>query len=148
MKDFGLLATRRASAPSAPPVAPKPVPPVEVVSAPPVQVTSQVTVSAATIESKAYLCKQPEHWTWEDLRDYVMGELISRFGPQVREPLKERGVFSSFLKRYGNLNAVTIAMAAFDVYEGMWHSAPIGRDRFCRNSDAYFGDVILKSLEG
>lgn len=141
MRDLGLIVPGRPS--PAPQSAPAPV-----VQQPPVVVTSTVKTAPVTETAKGYLMKEPGAWTWEDLRDYVITSATERFGAQLRSPVKEKAVFSSFLNRYGAERAVLVAMAAFQVYEGMWASAPIGVNRFCKNSDPYFSDVILAQLEG
>lgn len=133
MRDFGLMVPGRTA---------------PIVQAPPVTVTATVTVAPVTETAKSYLMKEAALWTWEDLRDYVITSATERFGAQLRNPVKEKSVFSSFIKRYGTERAVLVAMAAFQVFEGIWASAPIGVNRFCKNSDPYFADVILAQLEG
>lgn len=86
-----------------------------------------------------------EQWTWQQLRDYVVSQIEAFHGPQPRNPLKEKGIFSAFLDRWGN-QAPAIARAAFEVHQGFWHSAPISVNRFCKSSDQYFAQVISERL--
>lgn len=103
------------------------------------------TVRATSVASAAYLLKADQDWTAEDLRDYVMGQIESIHGPQVRNLIKETATFRGFLKRYPD-NAVAIARFAFEVQRGMWQRAPISWQRFCRGSDPYFAQVIADRL--
>lgn len=93
--------------------------------------------------SKAHL--YASEWGWEELRDYVVSEIISRFGAFPRNPLKESGIFKGFMTRWGT-QAEPIARAAFDVHGGYWRSAPITVTRFAANCDPYFAAVIAASL--
>jgi hypothetical protein len=116
------------------------------------------TVTARRIdESVGYLTKKDDaDWEWDDLRDYVIHEIESRHGAQVRDSRKESGIFKSFLGRYGVADTdgkidatipVKIAKTAFGpVYNGMWRSAPIAVTRFTKGSDPYFADIILSRL--
>lgn len=106
-------------------------------------VTERVTVTA--VAGAAYLLKQDSEWSWEDLRDYVTGQIEQYHGPQVRNAMKEASVFKSFLSRHGS-QAVAIARFAFEVERGMWQRAPISVNRFCKASDVYFADVIKGRL--
>lgn len=120
----------------------------EILQESPVAVTQEVTVSKAPIADSAYLLKQREHWTWSDLRDYVVTEATRRFGPQIRNPQKEAGIFKGFISRHGIADAVSVAQAAFEIYEGTWRSAPITVSRFTKGNDPYFAEVILARLKG
>lgn len=106
-------------------------------------VTERVSVTA--ISGAAYLLKADGEWSWEDLRDYVMGQIEQYHGPQVRNPVKEASIFRSFLSRHG-ADAPRIARYAFEVQRGMWQRAPIAANRFCKGSDEYFADVIKARL--
>lgn len=106
-------------------------------------VTERVTVTA--VAGASYLLKADAQWTWEDLRDYVMGQIEQYHGPQVRNTVKEASIFKSFLTRHGD-QAVAIARFAFEVQRGMWQRAPISANRFCKGSDEYFSDVIKARL--
>lgn len=108
-------------------------------------VVETVTVTRVPDASSGYLTKPDSQWGWEDLRDYVIHEIEARHGVQPRDFRKESGIFKSYLARYGD-NAVPIARLAFEVFNGMWSSAPITVTRFCKGSDPYFSDVILKRL--
>lgn len=106
-------------------------------------VTERVTVTA--VAGAAYLMKPDAQWTWEDLRDYVTGQIEQFHGPQVRNPVKEASVFKAFLGRHGE-QAVGIARFAFEVQRGMWQRAPISVNRFCKGSDPFFADPIKDRL--
>lgn len=115
---------------------------IEVVDRAP-QVESIVTVTPVRQQTSAsHLIATGEQWTWQQLRDYVITQIQHFHGPQPSNPIKEKAIFSGFLNRWGN-DAVTVARAAFEVHEGMWHSAPISVNRFCKASDAYFAAPIL-----
>jgi len=120
----------------------------EVLGQAPAEVTQQVTTARTGTAEAAYLLKPATQWTWQDLRDYVVTEAEKRFGPQARDPKKEAGIFKGFIQRHGTEDAVMVAMAAYEVYEGVWRSAPVTVNRFCRNSDPFFADVILARLKG
>jgi hypothetical protein len=90
---------------------------------------------------KSYLAKDSSDWTWSDLRDYVISEIEKRQGPQDRNVIKEAGIFKSFVARWGD-NAPRIATTAFDIYDGNWQGRPVTVNRFCKNSDPYFSEVI------
>lgn len=89
--------------------------------------------------------KAPQTWTWEDLRNYVVREIEQRFGAFPRDPLKEKSIFSSFIKRHGD-KAGPIAKFAFELCDGMWKGAPINVQRFCKNSDPYFAIEIASKI--
>lgn len=104
-------------------------------------------VTVTPISSSRHLLTQEESWTWEELRDYVITEIVRRHGPQVRNGKKERAIFSSFLNRWPEGKAVLIAKAAFEIYDGMWANAPLSVNRFCKASDPFFSEVIIDRLE-
>lgn len=120
----------------------------EVLSQAPAVVTQEVTTSRTGTTESSFLLKPAGQWTWQDLRDYVITQAEKRFGPQVRDPKKEAGIFKGFIARHGIEDAVTVAMAAFEVFEGTWRSAPIGVTRFTRGNDPFFADIILARLKG
>lgn len=88
-----------------------------------------------------YLSKDPSTWTWSDLRDYVVFEIEQRHGVQDRNVIKESGIFKSFFGRWGS-DAHRIATTVFDIYDGNWQGKPVTVNRFCKNSDPYFSEVI------
>lgn len=114
----------------------------------PAAVTQEVTVSRADSAETSYLLKPVAQWVWEDLRNYIVTEGEKRFGPQQRNPAKEAGILKAFIGRHGIADAVMVAQAAFEIYEGMWRSAPITVTRFTRNNDAYFAEPILARMKG
>lgn len=120
----------------------------EVLAEAPAQVTQEVTTSRTGTTESSYLLKTASQWTWSDLRDYVVTEAEKRFGPQARDPKKESGIFKGFITRHGTEDAVLVAMAAFEVYEGTWRKAPITVTRFTKGNDPFFADVILARLKG
>lgn len=111
----------------------------------PVAPVVQETVRVTPVAGAAYLMKPDSQWTWEDLRDYVMGQIVAYHGPQLRNPVKEAGIFKGFMARYGD-KAVGIARFAFEQQRGMWQRAPISVTRFCKGSDPYFADQIARRL--
>ena len=106
-------------------------------------VTERVHVTA--VSGAAYLLKEDSQWSWEDLRDYVMGQIEEFHGPQLRNTMKESSVFKGFMARHG-VKAVGIARFAFEQQRGMWQRAPISVNRFCKGSDPYFADPISARL--
>lgn len=106
------------------------------------KVTTTTRVSTSSAPQK-YMLKDERDWTWSDLRDYIVTSGEKRFGTQLRDPAKEAGIIKAFIKRHGIENAVLVAMAAFEVYSGMWMNAPVTVTRFTTNNDPYFADVIL-----
>ena len=75
----------------------------------------------------------------------VVAEIERRGGDVVRNPKTEASIFKSFMTRWPE-NSVAIARAAFEVHDGMWRSAPISLNRFCKASDPYFAAIIAKNL--
>jgi hypothetical protein len=102
-------------------------------------------VHVTPVSGASYLLKDDSQWTWEDLRDYVMGQMEQYHGPQIRNALKEASIFKGFMSRHGE-KAVAIARFAFENQRGMWQRAPISVNRFCKASDAYFSDLIAERL--
>jgi hypothetical protein len=123
-----------------------PAPAPTVTSAPP---AVRSTITATKVQSSTHLLVEPSAWSWEQLRDYVVSRLESiPDHPGVRrDPVREKAIFSGFLKRYG-ARAVEIARFALETQQtpGWWHSAPIQPTRFCRGSDPYFAEAILAQL--
>lgn len=105
----------------------------------------QETVRLTPVAGAAYLMKPDGSWSWEDLRDYAVGQIVMYHGPQVRNSVKEAAIFKGFLARYG-AKAVPIARFAFEQQRGMWQRAPISVTRFAKGSDPYFADIIAKRL--
>lgn len=102
-------------------------------------------VHVTPVAGAAYLMKADTAWSWEDLRDYVMGQIEQFHGPQIRNAMKEASIFKGFMNRHGS-KAVGIARFAFEQQRGMWQRAPIAVNRFCKGSDPYFADVIAERL--
>ena len=112
----------------------------------PVQQVEQTVSVLPRSEAVAYVAKSAEHWSWDDLRDYVVGAIEHRFGPFPRNAVKEAGIFKSFIARYPE-HAPAIARYAFETVGGYWMGAPIAITRFCKASDVYFAGPILARLQ-
>lgn len=107
-------------------------------------VTQSVTIRRP--ETRAtHVSAQSSAWTWENLRDYVVSRIEATSGPFPRDPLKEKGVFSGFVTRWGVL-AGPIAEFAFETMEGRWKGSPVSVNRFCKASDPYFAKEIAERL--
>lgn len=104
-----------------------------------------VTTSASSVQ-QAYLLKPAKSWDWSDLRDYIITESEKRFGAQRRNPPKEASIVKAFMQRHGNADAVLVAIAAFELYEGLWMKAPIRIERFSKGCDPTFADKILSRV--
>lgn len=103
-------------------------------------------VSLEQTPSRTDLLADVDEWTWEELRDYVVAEIINRFGPFPRDARKEYGIFNRFLNEYGK-DGIAVAKYAFGpVCDGWWAKAPISINRFCKGSDPYFVTPILERL--
>lgn len=89
--------------------------------------------------------KDPHAWSWEDLRNYVVREIETRFGEFPKDPIRLRAIFYSFHQRHGEL-AGPIAKAAFELHGGRWKGAPVSVTRFCKGSDQYFAIPIKERL--
>lgn len=110
-----------------------------------VLVAEKVTVKPVAAPA-AHLLQSESSWDWRALRDYVVREIELRHGPQPSNSKTEASIFKSFLGRWEG-DAVRIAKAAFELYDGMWGNAPISVNRFCKNSDEFFAVKILARLE-
>lgn len=106
----------------------------------------ETRVRPSSAQGSAYKAKPVSDWNWSDLRDYIAVQIEERHGPQVRDALKESGIVKGFIQRWGIERAHAIAVAAFDVHDGMWRNAPIAMGRFSKNSDPYFASVIAENL--
>lgn len=115
------------------------------VTASAVTLTDEVAVIARPSESKSFVARAEGEWTWSDLRDYVVTQIEQRFGTFPRDFKKEAGIFKSFLTRHGAA-AGPIARLAFEIEDGYWAGAPISINRWCKNSDPFFADVLSARL--
>ena len=120
----------------------------EIVQEAPVVFHQEISATPTGTSEAAHLLKPAAEWTWSELRDYVITEIERRFGKMTRNPAKEAGIIKSFIGRYGVEDAVLIAMAAYEVYEGVWRSAPVRFERFTKGNDQYFSNIILARLKG
>jgi hypothetical protein len=98
-------------------------------------------------QNASHLLTGTDSWGWSELRDYVVREIEARHGQQPSDPRKEASIFKSFLNRFPDGQAIRIARAAFEIYDGWWANAPISVNRFCKGSDEYFATPILAKLE-
>lgn len=85
--------------------------------------------------------RSPQSWSWEQLRDYVVDQIVLHHGNFPRNPLRESGIFKGFLSRHGE-RAGEIAIYAFEGCKGWWKNSPIGVERFTKGSDPWFADEI------
>lgn len=109
------------------------------------QVRETVTVTQPE-SRRTFVGKEAEEWTDEDLRSYVVNKIQERIGASFpRDVRKEVTIFRSFHKRHGR-QAGPIAVAAFELYGGVWYDAPISVNTFTIKSDPYFADVIKSRL--
>lgn len=125
--------------PTTGPVAAKQQAPVEVAPV----VTQQVTVEQ--VPSRTDLAREESQWSWQELRDYVVAQIIAKHGPFPRDAKKEFGIFSRYLRDHGQAG-IAVAKAAFEMYDGYWRGAPISINRFSKGSDPYFVEPILARL--
>lgn len=119
-------------------------PPAQVVTSAAPQIVQ--TVQVEHTPARTDMLVDTEKWTWEELRDFVAAEIISRFGPFPRVARKEFGIFSRYINQYGS-DGIAVAKYAFGpVQDGWWGQAPISINRFCKASDPYFTVPILERL--
>lgn len=107
-----------------------------------VQAPSQVVEHTA---AKTHLIHADVDWGWEDLRNYVVTQIEEHFGAFPRDSVKEAAIFKRFTSTFGT-DAPRVARYAFEVCEGYWAGAPISVNRFCKASDEYFAEPILRRL--
>jgi hypothetical protein len=115
---------------------------VQVIQAP----RAKITVTPRPI-AQSYMLK--DQWGWEDLRDYVVSCIETTHGPFPRNAIKEASIFKSFFARWEAKevgSAKAIAETAFGIHHGMWANAPISVNRFCKSSDPFFAESIMKEL--
>jgi hypothetical protein len=108
-------------------------------------VTETVTVRNFTPAPTAHVMIPDAQWSWQELRDYVVGKIVEIHGVFPRNATKEMGIFKSFTTRWGNL-APVIARYAFEEMGGYWKNAPVSVTRFCKASDPYFAQLIVNHL--
>jgi hypothetical protein len=104
-----------------------------------------VTVHQLTPPPVTHVMTEQSRWSWQELRDYVVGRIIATHGPYPRNDKKEMGIFKSFADRWGP-DAPDIAKFAFEQMGGYWKNAPISVNRFCKASDPYFATPIIDHL--
>lgn len=131
------------------------LPPAVPAAAAPTRQPAPATTTAPTIVQKVAVEHTPsrtdllvdaDEWTWAELRDYVVAEIISRFGPFPRDSRKEYAIFNRFFSAYGK-DGIAVAKYAFGpACDGWWGKAPISINRFCKASDPYFVKPILDRL--
>lgn len=106
-----------------------------------VETSLEVKRALVTSERVAWKMMEPSQWQWSDLRDYIIFQSESMFGPAERNPAKESSIVKSFMKRWGPM-AVPIAQRAFTVYEGVWWGEPVRIERFALGNDGNFAQVL------
>lgn len=94
---------------------------------------------------KTYQGAADDCWGWEELRDYVVGQIERLHGVFPREGAKEAAIFKRFVSEWGSQSAA-IARYAFEIRGGMWKGAPIKVTRFTKGSDPYFAAEIANYL--
>jgi hypothetical protein len=115
-------------------------------TATPLNVAEPEPITRVGQDAVTHTMKPDAEWDWHDLRDYVMREMEAVHGPQVRNSIKEKAIFSSFITRHGAATSAAIARFAFGFSKGMWANAPISVNRFCKGSDRFFADPIKQRL--
>lgn len=110
-----------------------------------VTVAQVASPRAPEIRSATFVMSEDADWDWRALRDYVCAQIEEMHGPFPRDDRKEYGIFNAFVDRWGDRSA-RIARYAFETADGMWMGAPISINRFCKNSDPYFGTPISEKL--
>lgn len=105
-----------------------------------------VTVTTRPSERRTHVLSEPSSWSPEQLRDYVVAQIQKHHGPFPRDAVRETSIFRGFVNRWGG-DAGRIARVAFEEFGGMWRNAPVGINRFCKNSDPYFAEPILERLK-
>lgn len=126
--------------------APVPVQP----AAQPEQVAPTVVqrVTIQPVAARSDLLVEAERWGWSELRDYVVAQILDRFGPFPRDSRKEYGIFNRYFNAYG-MDGIRVSEFAFGpVCEGWWGGAPISINRYSKASDPYFTEPILQRLNG
>lgn len=108
-------------------------------------ITETVTVKPTPVAAASDTFTAPTHWTWEQLRDYVVRSIEARHGAFPRNFKTEASIFKGFINRHGS-NAGLIARYAFEREDGMWRNAPITPSRFAKGSDPYFAEIIAARL--
>lgn len=96
-----------------------------------------------TFVSREYLDKSD--WDWDDLRDYVVYEIESRWGVFPRDSIKESGIFKSFLKRWPQ--ARQIAEYVFEAEGGQWRGRQVSIYSFMKAEDENFAAQIAERLD-
>lgn len=109
-------------------------------------VTVTQTVTVEPVQARRDLLAGEADWGWSELRDYVVAQIIERFGPFPRNSKKEYGIFNRFLNEHGE-RGILAARLAFEVYDGWWRNAPIAIERFAKGSDPYFVEPILQRYD-
>jgi hypothetical protein len=87
---------------------------------------------------------RPASWTTREAWIYITEEIRRLHGPQL-PGADARTITDGFCDRFGIENAVRIARAAFEVYGGMWHGAPVTIKRFQAGHDDFFARPLLTS---
>lgn len=94
---------------------------------------------------KGYLLKDDYEWTWQDLRDYVVNEMLDREFEVESDAIRESAIFRSFMKRW-DLRGVAIARHVFEIMDGKWFGQPITINNFCKGQDPHFAKSVDNRL--
>ncbi len=108
------------------------------------QVTETVEVTPVSEAQARRAAKPAADWTVQDLLEYVTEE-TDRTGHHLpcRDALK---IMTAFQERYGTVQAVRVARAAFETHGGMWAGAPVTFRRFAESNDEFFSRPIAASF--
>lgn len=97
-------------------------------------------------QKHSYMAAKPGGWDWEALRDYVASSILRTHGPFERNFMKEKAIFSRFIRTFGPDVAERIARHTFEV-QGGWHEgSPVGINKFCKGSDPFYAIPVAKKM--
>jgi len=121
-------------------------------AAPVIELSASVSITQASVEvirsvsssSANHLIGSGEQW--QQVRDYVVESIQARWGMSPRNLVKESAIFKGFCQRWGD-KAMPIARAAVELHNCQWKSTPLSVQRFCKNSDPYFSEVISSNIK-
>lgn len=102
-------------------------------------------IKSSISQRTAFVGKSDDQWDWSDLRDYVIRSMQERGLLVERNPIKEAGIFKSFMTRHGVM-AVRIARHVVEVEDARWSGQPITINRFCLKADPWFATPIKARL--
>jgi hypothetical protein len=107
-------------------------------------------IAVVTPVRKTHLLTAGANWSWQDLRDYVVGQIETRFGPIPRNTNQETGIFKSFYGRWPAgpdlISAADIAQHLYETLGGWWRGSPVRIGRFAKPSDPYCAAIVAEQL--